>query len=97
MAQRRVFHDVFLLPSMGHSYIVLACASPQDITYFHINLESWVEDYPQLWMDMQSRYPLMAPKNLGLMGYHGRTSRSDERTSRSSGLSDSVFRNRCGF
>ena len=49
------------------------CVQEAQVTDFHLVLEGWIEDYPQLWRESQAN-PATAPKNLGSMGYQGRTS-----------------------
>ena len=39
------------------------------VTYNHINVEQWSEDYAKEWSEIQAKYPSRAPLDLGSMGY----------------------------
>ena len=43
------------------------------VTYYHVHMESWMGGYPADWNYIQENYKLMAPKDLGSMGYPGYT------------------------
>jgi len=47
--------------------------SGPSITYTHINIEVWTDVYRGSWDEIQMKYPNMAPKNLGNLGYYGAT------------------------
>ena len=51
-----------------------SCHGCTEVSRFHIALEAWIEDYPQLWRQIQADYSKTAPKRVGSMGYDGRTS-----------------------
>lgn len=65
-------------------YALMGCRSPKDATnrgcnavsstHVHVNVEAWRLFYAEAWDLVQAQYPLMAPTNLGSMGYVGFTS-----------------------
>ncbi|CAE7627877.1 unnamed protein product [Symbiodinium sp. CCMP2456] len=61
-------------------YALMGCARPLNlsdagcgsgVTYNHINVEQWSEDYAKEWSEIQAKYPSRAPVDLGSMGYDG--------------------------
>lgn len=50
------------------------CGEGPTTTRNHIVVEGWTESYMLTWMKIQQDYPDTAPKNLGNMGYFGKTS-----------------------
>eukprot|EP00439_Symbiodinium_sp_Y106_P051899 s2250_g6.t3 len=61
-------------------YALMGCARPLNlsdagcgsgVTYNHINVEQWSEDYAKEWSEIQAKYPSRAPLDLGSMGYDG--------------------------
>ncbi|CAL1153259.1 unnamed protein product [Cladocopium goreaui] len=66
-------------------YALAGCANPLNIqdrgcsatpvaTTNHINVEGWTESYARTWAQIERDYPQNAPRNLGNMGYFGKTS-----------------------
>ena len=64
-------------------YALAGCVDPMNledrgcgpqVTYNHINLETWGEGYTTEWEEIQREYPSMAPIDVGSMGYSGQTS-----------------------
>lgn len=43
--------------------------SETSVTYVHVNVDAWRLGYELEWQKVQARYPQLAPKNLGSMGY----------------------------
>lgn len=41
------------------------------VSKYHISMEIWVDLYPLAWQSLQDKYPNVAAKNLGNMGYDG--------------------------
>lgn len=50
-----------------------ACASAQ-VTYHHVNTETWISGYQVDFENLQKNYPATAPKDLATLGYEGLTS-----------------------
>eukprot|EP00913_Durusdinium_trenchii_P007138 g6713.t1 len=50
------------------------CFPKPTLTYDHISVEGWTESYQMLWDDIERDFPQTAPRNLGNMGYFGKTS-----------------------
>lgn len=42
-----------------------------EVSKYHISMEIWVDLYPLAWQSLQDKYPNVAAKNLGNMGYDG--------------------------
>lgn len=65
-------------------YALTGCITPTTIgdrgcegvsvTYSHINVEAWTDGYKPEWDALRTKYPDMAPVNVGNMGYNGKTS-----------------------
>ncbi|CAK9078696.1 unnamed protein product [Durusdinium trenchii] len=50
------------------------CTPAPSSTRSHISVEGWTESYVAEWAEVQRDLPHTAPRNLGKMGYFGRTS-----------------------
>lgn len=50
------------------------CSAEPVVTTNHINVEGWTESYASTWAEIERDYPQNAPRNLGNMGYFGKTS-----------------------